>query len=209
MTPRGLGGWTLRMQIALWRQGAALPLALLLLAAAAVLEWTVTQPAQQRAAQVQDELRNALHRDAAQAASQPPAAPALTQRQQLAATQAVLRAPSADATALVRRMAALAQAQQIPLQQSDYQVQPHPAAAVVQVQITQPLRASYPQLRRYIEAVLRAMPQASLDQVSARRENVGQAQLEVRLRWSIWLYIPAADTTAATHEASAREPTRP
>jgi hypothetical protein len=34
------------------------------------------------------------------------------------------------------------------------------------------------------------MPYASLDQIAARRENVAQAQLEVRLQWSFWSHQP-------------------
>jgi hypothetical protein len=116
----------------------------------------------------------------------------MSEAQELAALQALLRA-SPEAPELVRRMSALAQAERISLQQGDYQQQMHSTTRLVQVHVTQPVRASYPQLRRYVESVLRTMPNASLDQVAARRENVGQAQLEVRLRWSFWTQTDQSD----------------
>jgi hypothetical protein len=196
VTPRAIGSWPLRAQVALWRHGWVLPLAVLLLAAAAALHWSVARPAQARTAESRAELQRAL-----QSAGQKQEPVASTESQQVAALQAAL-ASAGEPTELVRRMAALAEAEKIALLQSDYQVQQHASVDVVQLQVTQPVRASYPQLRRYVESVLRAVPNASLDQVSARRENVGQAQLETRLRWSIWIHKPARATPPAAPAAS-------
>lgn len=112
--------------------------------------------------------------------------PATNDEQRLAVIQDRLR-QTPDAGELVRKMATLAQHQQLVLVQGDYSSQFHSTTQATQVQINQPIRGTYPQLRRYIEAVLRAVPNASLDQITARRENVGQSQLEARLRWSVWL----------------------
>ncbi len=185
-----VASWPLRAQIALWRHGWALPLSVLLLAVAGGLYWSVALPAQASAA---GDLAERLR--LARAAGQKREAVPGGESQQVAALQAALRA--ADTTELVRRMAVLAQAQNIALLQSEYQVQQHAAVDVVQLHIAQPVRASYPQLRRYIESVLREMPNASLDQVSARRENVGQEQLEVRLRWSLWVHKPPRPAPSA------------
>ena len=174
--------WRIQAQIMLWRHGWAWPAALLLALLAGSVHWLVLQPARAALAATQAELGRE------QSAARPQAAPAepLSETQQLGALQAALRS-SPEPAELVRRMAALAQAEQITLPQSEYQQQIHGATQVVQVHVTQPVRASYPQLRRYIEAVLRTIPNASLDQVAARRDNVGQSQLEVRLRWSLWI----------------------
>jgi hypothetical protein len=171
-----------RVQILLWRRGWAWPLGLLVLAASVALQWAVLLPLRATLAQTRAELVN---KQSAASASRAPDDP-LSEGQELAALQAVLRV-SPDPAELVRKMALLAQAEQISLQQGDFQQQLHPAIGVMEVHVTQPVRASYPQLRRYIESVLRAIPNASLDHVAARRENVGQAQLEARLRWSFWI----------------------
>jgi hypothetical protein len=130
--------------------------------------------------------RTELERESAAAQHRIVLAPPATEQQQLQLLQNLLR-QSPEADELVRRMAALAQAEQIALAQGDYQQQFHSTTQVLQVHITQPVRASYPQLRRYIESVLRSIPNASLDQIAARRDNVGQTQLETRLRWSFWM----------------------
>lgn len=171
-----------RLQILLWRRGWAWPVALSLLAAAGTMHWMVLQPLRATLAATRAELAQ----EQATANTRPAPAEPLSEGQELAALQAVLRA-SPEPAELVRKMAALAQAEQITLQQGDYQQQVHTATRLVQVHVTQPVRANYPQLRRYVESVLRTIPNASLDQVAARRENVGQAQLEVRLRWSFWI----------------------
>ncbi|ROZ79742.1 hypothetical protein [Ramlibacter sp. WS9] len=171
-----------RLQILLWRRGWAWPVALLLLAAAGAMQLMLLHPLRARLAVTQAEL---AHERSAASTKRVTVEP-LSEGQELAVLQAVLRA-SPEPAELVRKMSALAQAEQITLQQGDYQQQLHTTTRLMQVHVTQPVRASYPQLRRYVESVLRTVPNASLDQVAARRENVGQAQLEARLRWSFWI----------------------
>jgi hypothetical protein len=171
-----------RLQIVLWRRGWAWPVAALLLIATGALHWLVLQPLRATLATARAEL---IHEQSTASVNPAPVEP-LSEGQELAALQAVLRA-SPETAELVRTMATLAHAEQITLQQGDYQQQLHATTRLVQVHVTQPVRASYPQLRRYIEAVLQTIPNASLDHVAARRENVGQAQLEARLRWSFWI----------------------
>jgi hypothetical protein len=191
------------MQILLWRRGWAWAVALVLLAAAGASHWLVLQPLRAALAATQAEI---ARERSAQGIRRAPVEPS-PQARDLAALQALLRA-SPEPAELVQTMASLAQAEQITWQQGDYQQQPHAATRLVQVQVTQPVRASYPQLRRYVEAVLRAVPNASLDQVTARRENVGQAQLEARLRWTLWLQKDSPDPLAAkpADTASADKP---
>jgi hypothetical protein len=179
--------WRTRLQILLWRHGWTWPVALLLAVAAGAMHWAVLQPLHASVIAAQAELAQEQSTATARQTTGEP----LSEGQELAALQAVLRA-SPEPAELVRRVAALAQAEQITLQQSDYHQQAHAATRLVQVHVTQPVKAGYPQLRRYIESVLRTIPNASLDQVAARRENVGQAQLEARLRWSFWIQKDSA-----------------
>lgn len=171
-----------RMQILLWRHGWAWPAAAVLASVAGALHWMALQPLRATLAAAHAELAHTL--SAASAKHAP--VEAVSEEQTLAALQAVLRA-SPEPAELVRKMAALAQAEQIALHQGEYQQQQHATTRLVQVHVTQPVRATYPQLRAYVESVLRNLPNASLDQVAARRENVGQGQLEARLRWSFWI----------------------
>lgn len=174
------------VEIALWRHGWAWPVAAVLAGAAILGHRMILQPERQGHESAQLELAQEQQRQFARASGSVPSRPPDAQ-ERLQALQAVLRQP-AETSEMVRRMAALAQAEQINLAQSDYQQQVNAAIGLTRVQVSQPVRASYPQLRRYVEAVLRALPNASLDQIVARRENVGQTQVEAQLKWSLWVY---------------------
>jgi hypothetical protein len=202
-------------QIVLWRIGAAWPVAGVLAGLACTLLFALLEPGwkAQVAKQAQWRVIAARARAAALSASAPSAS----------APSAAARAASAgnephDATALIRRMAELAQAEQIALQQAEYRRQAVAGTGLAQVLVTQPVRAGYPALRRYVEAVLREMPQVSLDQVAVRRESAGQAQLEARLQWSVWLgpvqerpgtegaLVPRGKLIAAAHASEDGQP---
>lgn len=184
------------IEIALWRHGWAWPLAAVGALSALATYMMVLQPGQQLLGAAQIELAREqalLASPAKRSTSNQPQ----DSQQRLQALQTVLQT-SAETAELVRKMAALAQAEQINLAQGEYQQQINASTGVTRMQISQPVRASYPQLRRYVEAVLVAIPNASLDQIVAKRDNVGQAQAEARLKWSLWTYkAPAPAPSAA------------
>lgn len=189
------GIWRTQLQILLWRHGWLWPALVLLVLATVAMNWFVVQPTRSALLATQSELA----RERAAAPDKATAREPLPEKQHLDVLQAMLRR-SPEPAQLLQQMATIAQAQQINLPQGEYQQQLHPANRVIQVQVSQPVRASYPQLRSYIESVLRTIPNASLDHVAARRENVGQSQIEVRLRWSFWI-LPGS--VAAPDEARA------
>jgi len=52
--------------------------------------------------------------------------------------------------------------------------------------ITLPIRGSYPQIRRFVDATLRNMPFASLDTLRFERKKVGEPQLEAQVRLTVY-----------------------
>lgn len=182
-------------EIALWRHGWAWPLAAVLGLAAFISYLMVLAPGWRIHEAARLELAQEVKR-LTEPAGETQSGQSLNGQQRLHILQAGLSA-SPDTGELVRRMAALAQAEQINLSQGEYQQHVNTGIGVTRVQISQPVRASYPQLRRYVEAVLQAIPNASLDQVVARRDNVGQTQVEARLKWSLWSYAMPAPTPSA------------
>lgn len=186
------------IEIALWRHGHVWLLAALLFAAIIAAYVFVLRPSHQLLTAAALELKEVQQTRARNPATTQLPEPQ-SEQQRLQTLQAVLQ-HSTEAGEVVRKMAALAQAEQIQLVQSDYQRQFHNAIRTSQVQITQPIRATYPQLRRYVESVLRTVPNVSLDQIAARRENVGQIQVEARLKWSLWIQPDAATPTAMRRE---------
>ena len=180
-----------RLQIALWRHGWVWVLVTVAAAGGLALQLSLLEPTRAKLQLAQEQLQREQMRAKAPPFEAP--APAASEQQRLAALQALLR-QSPGAAELVRKMAELAQAEQIRLAQSDYQHQYNSTTQLVQVQVTQPVKASYPQLRRYIKSVLRTLPNASLDQIAAKRENVGQVQVDARLKWSLWLVARPSST---------------
>ena len=187
--------WRAQAEIALWRHGWAWAVAALLASMAAGACVWLLQPLQQARDAALLELAQA-HRARAVGQALPGPGAAIDDGARLQALQTLLQ-QGPEAGQIVRRMITLARAEQITLAQADYQQQANAGIGVTRVQITQPVRATYPELRRYIEAVLATTPNASLDQVVAKRDNVGQTQVEARLKWSLWIAQPA--TPSATN----------
>lgn len=200
--------WRAMAGIAVWRHGWAWPATACLAAAAAALHAWVVPDARHALQRAQASLDDATAQARAQRQRPAPAVPDDTSRQQ--AVAAVVQA-APGATAIVARMSALAQAEGLGLPQADYQYDTQRTAQLVHVQVTQPLKSSYPGIRRYAQAVLRGMPNVSLDQIQVRRDGVAQTDVEARLKWSLWLPLDAAaptttsTTTFATPPAAARQ----
>ncbi len=183
-------GLRLRSEVFLWRHGWVWPLAAVLWLAAFALEHRARQ-ADMHVGQLDASLR-------ALPGARPDHAPAAPAAQTDALP--IESMPRMDVPASVTRMLSLAQAAGIELAQAEYQHAAHPSLRMTQTQVLQPVRATYPQLRRYLEAVLLELPHVSLDHVSARRDPLAPGQLEVRLRWSLWASI-ATPTDSANADA--------
>lgn len=187
--------WRVAAQIVLWRHGWAWVLGAAAVAGVALLQLAVVFPLQQAHASAELELAQALA-----APPRSPPTPESTTAERVITLRTVLQEAPA-ATELLQRMTALAAAQEISLPQGDYQQRIHPANGVLQLQVSQPVRTSYPRLRQYVESVLRTIPNVSLDQVTAHRESIGQNELEVRLRWSLWV-MPSVPQESSKRPAS-------
>lgn len=182
--PQGHLPWRAMAGIAVWRHGWAWPAAACLAAAAAALYGWAAPDAHHALARAQAGLAEATAQ--ARALRQRPAPAASDDTGRIRDVAALVQA-APGATAIAARMSALAQAQGLNLAQADYQYEVNRTAQLVHVQVTQPLKSSYPGIRRYAEAVLRSTPNASLDQIQVRRDGVAQTDVEARLKWSLWL----------------------
>ncbi|MBL0420156.1 hypothetical protein JI739_07325 [Ramlibacter sp. AW1] len=171
--------WRTALAIACWRHGLAGTVAAFFALAAAGIHWGFNLPAQQELSR----LRAWLDRPARSPV--PTAASTRDEPEAHALVQALQSAP--ELPEALRTIDRLAGHEQLALPSGEYrQHEPAAAAGLTRVLVTQPIRASYPQLRRYLEAVLRELPSASLDHISVRRESIGQPQLEARVQWSLW-----------------------
>jgi hypothetical protein len=87
----------------------------------------------------------------------------------------------------VRTLFALAGKSGLSLSQGEYQSTRDANAALTTYQITLPVKGSYRAIWQFGLAALRAMPFASLDEISFKREAIGEANVEARLRFTLYL----------------------
>ena len=57
-------------------------------------------------------------------------------------------------------------------------------------QILLPVKGGYSEIRQFCEKTLRTLPFASLDDLSFKRETIGEAELESSLRFTLYLKQP-------------------
>lgn len=97
--------------------------------------------------------------------------------------------PRSQADEQVQRLYEIAGQAQVTITQADFQMSGQ-GNAIERLQIDIPTKAGYPQLRRFLEALLVALPNASLDKLSFKRNQVGDAQVEARVYLSLWYVGP-------------------
>ena len=169
----------LRLRLALLAAGpVAIAGAFACLLGGAVLAWLLPQ----------GRLQAQVHAHALQAARQPlaVAAPPPSPDANLAAFQQAL-GERRYAEQQVRTLFALAGKAGLTLQQGDYRSGFDSGARVHTYQVTLPVRGSYKSVWRFAMMALAAIPFASLDEVSLRREAVGDPTIDARLRFTLYL----------------------
>lgn len=84
---------------------------------------------------------------------------------------------------LVALMFTTAEKHAITLAQAQYKLQLDQAGAFYTYQVTLPVRGTYPRLRHFVDATLQAAPSAALEDVDFKRDGIGMAATEARLRF--------------------------
>ncbi len=170
------------LRLRLWL-GARGPVAcaavLLCVGAAAALAWLAPQRAQQARA----------HQAALALAARPPAPPAaplLTPNENLARFYAAL-GERRYAEQQVDTLFALAARNGIVLSKGEYRSGYDAQARVHTYQVTLPVKGSYAAIWQFGLQALGALPFASLDDISFKRETVNDASVEARLRLTLYL----------------------
>lgn len=87
----------------------------------------------------------------------------------------------------VRTLFALAGKSGLSLSQGEYQSAADRNAGLSTYQITLPVKGSYRAIWQFGLAALRAMPFASLDEISFKRDAINDANVEARLRFTLYL----------------------
>jgi hypothetical protein len=95
-------------------------------------------------------------------------------------------AVEAPVTAALARIHDAARGQGLAFDAAEYRVLREGALKLDRYELSVPLRGSYAQLRGFVTEILDALPQAAVDELALQRDSVGEAQLEARLRLSIY-----------------------
>ena len=88
---------------------------------------------------------------------------------------------------ILRRIAKTAQSNGVFLSQSDFQTSTDRHGGLTQLQVTLPVKASYLQMKGFVEQVLLQNPGVSLDELVLKRDSVAQNQVEVNAKLSLWI----------------------
>jgi Tfp pilus assembly protein PilO len=73
------------------------------------------------------------------------------------------------------------------LDEGKYKFSRRQGARLASYRISLPVSGSYVQIRRFIEEVLNEIPAVALQGVSFKRENIGSAAVEARIRFNLYL----------------------
>jgi hypothetical protein len=175
----------LRVRLALSRwQPVAVGGALLLVAAGAALAWLVQEQ------QLLERERDLLHRMAA-LPPPPVKAPPPSANENLAAFHAAL-GERRYAEQQVKTLFGLAEKTGLVLRQGEYKAGYDRNARVHTYQVNLPVTGSYRAIWQFALLALRTIPFASLDEISFRRDVIGDANVEARVRLTLYL----GDTSA-------------
>lgn len=151
-------------------------------AAAAAVLWLGVLPGLHRAtAALNAEVDAARARLAAGQAPATSAAPADP------AAALVAQLPGPDALpAFIEQLHLLAAQSGLQLERAEYRAQAQGSARWQRQQVVLPVRGSYPQLRRWLDAVLARHPSATLDEFTVRREGERGASVDSRVQLSFY-----------------------
>lgn len=72
---------------------------------------------------------------------------------------------------------------------TEYKWQRQSDGGLAEVRIVMPVRAAYAPLRAFVKDVLTDVPGLALDQFDLRRDNIGTAAVDARLRFSLYLKV--------------------
>jgi hypothetical protein len=92
----------------------------------------------------------------------------------------------------------IAEKYELSLPQGEYKLKNDTASNSYRYQIIFPVKGSYSSIRQFCEQALLALPYASLDEWSFRRESISEDEVEVSLHFTLYLKVSAELPQAAS-----------
>lgn len=87
------------------------------------------------------------------------------------------------------KLYASASAAGITLDKGEYSWSPEKDARLGRYQIILPIKGSYPQIRRFLALAMTELPTLALEDLQLSREGPGRAQLEARVRFTLYVGV--------------------
>ncbi len=92
-----------------------------------------------------------------------------------------------DLPQCMEKIFATAQDHGIELEQGEYKVTRESSNGLVRFQMTFPVKADYPQIRKFLSSLKADIPTLSLQQVQFKRQQVGDAMVEANIKLVLYL----------------------
>lgn len=80
-----------------------------------------------------------------------------------------------------------AKRQSLVLEHGEYGVYKDSVGGLMRYQITLPVRGSYPQIRKFVDAALAEVPALALDSIQFERRKIGDATVDAKLKLVVFL----------------------
>jgi Tfp pilus assembly protein PilO len=90
---------------------------------------------------------------------------------------------------LLAKIQQAAQRNRLTLDKGEYKLAREQDFPVVRYQVTFPVVGEYTQVRGFVNTVLDTVPAAAVDELVLKREDIGDEQLEARVRFSLFLGV--------------------
>jgi Tfp pilus assembly protein PilO len=87
----------------------------------------------------------------------------------------------------LRIIFAAAQSQGLGLEQGEYKVTVDRNGRLLSYEIRLPVRGSYVQIRNFVAQVLEEVPSIAMDELTTRREAIGESRIEASIRFTLFL----------------------
>jgi Tfp pilus assembly protein PilO len=139
-------------------------------------------PEQRRLEELRQEIANGQSERSASTDAKSPK----NQTERLAAFYGAFPKPR-DLPDLLEKVYAAAARQTLKLEQGEYRVTRDNAGGLNQFQLTLPVRGSYPQIRKFVDAALIDVPTLSLDSIHFERQKVGDASVDAKVKLVVYL----------------------
>lgn len=89
--------------------------------------------------------------------------------------------------ALTDKVVTEATAARIALQRGTYDFSVSHSGGLIRARMTFPVHGRYPDIRRFIDATLAAIPGAAVDGLRVERKEIGAGEVDADIRFAVWL----------------------